>query len=131
MRGMLKEIQEMDLKDGRRYWRLNIDGRVYSLWDEDMAEHLNEEMEIEYEFKNSGKYRNITEIRPVNPGSNPSNNPGYKNPEISEKDLQVIRMSSLKSAVSLLADLDGELDGKVDLTLEIAEKFERYIVGKG
>ena len=127
MRGMLKEIQEMNLKDGRRYWRLNIDGKAYSLWDEDMAEHLNEETEIEYDFKNSGKYRNITEIRPADSGSNP----GYKNPEIPEKDLQVVRMSALKSSVKLIEGLEEELDRKVDLTLETAGKFEKYIAGEG
>ena len=125
MRGLLKEIQEKNLPDGRRYWRLNIDGRAYSLWDEDMADKLNEEMEVEYDFKNSGKYRNITEIGPY------SNNPGsMQNPGIPEKDLQVIKMSSLKSAVNLLADLDGELDKKVDLTLDTAGKFEKYLTGK-
>ena len=119
MKGLIDKLLEREDRKGRRYLVLEIGGERYSLWDEDMMDGLGEGRMIEYEWKQSGKYKNLTNVKAV---------PGYISSRSSEeRDMDMIRMSCLKSAASLLAPSDLPPEKKGGLTLELAKQFERYI----
>jgi hypothetical protein len=121
MRGTIEKLWEREDRNGRRYFLLEIGGQRYSLWDEDLMDGLGEGIPVEYQWKQAGKYRNLTSVkrdgryRPL---------PG---PERRDRDM--VRMSCLKSAASLLSSSDLPPDEKGDVTLDLAKQFEKYILG--
>lgn len=119
MRGKIENLEMHKLKDGRKYLSLSIDGESYSLWDEKYMSGLEEGMPVRYEWRKSGKFKNITRIEP---------NQGYKNPN-KEKDEQIIKMSCLRSACEILANAHmGPLE-KGHLAIEIARMYEAHVFG--
>jgi len=117
MQGRINKIWENESKDGKKYWVLGIDGRRYSVWDEDYMKDLGEGSLIEYSCKKSGKYNNITDIKKIQTDEPYSN----------RKDEQIIRMSCLKSASELLSGIDLEPEKKADVAIGIARKFQKYV----
>ena len=93
---------------------------------------LKEGDKVDYDFKQSGKYKNIKKISKVN--SNPRSDPQYNglnnnwiDPSF-KKDLEIVRMSCLKSAIYTTRELDGlDLDERTDAVIDIARKFENYV----
>ena len=118
MKGKIEAIEIRDLEDGRSYASLVIDGEKYSLWDKDMMQRLREGDIVQYEWKQSGNFRNITSIEP-------ENDRNY----LSEKDRTIVRMSCLKSASEILSTAQLEIEKKGDFALEMAKYFEKYVLG--
>ena len=73
---------------------------------------------VDFDWKKSGKFRNITRIAPIDEDNFYSD----------RRQRSIIRMSCLRSASELLSDSGIELDKKPDLTIEVARKFEKYIM---
>jgi len=117
MRGKIESLELRRLKDGREYLSLDIDGERYSLWDKDYFDKIRLGDFVEYEWKQSGRYKNITEIEPANMD--------YQNRE--RRNEQIARMSCLKSASEILANAHMEPMEKANLALDIARMFEAYI----
>lgn len=115
----MKKIWENKSRDGKKYWVLNIDGKRYSVWEEDYISGLDEGSVVEYSWKRVGRYNNITELKKI------------KTDDIciSQKDDQIIRMSCLKSASELLSSLEIEPEKKADIAINIAKKFHGYVKG--
>lgn len=149
MKGKIDNIKINNLNDGRSYATLSIGGQRYSLWNKEYMEELNKGDMIEYDFKQSGKYKNITDISEHIKNSKPDsqdndlqnyiskkeyNNNGINNemddfisPEL-KKDREIVRMSCIKSAIYLTKDLGRiDLDKKSNHVINTAKKFENYI----
>ena len=62
MKGVIERIYPNQLQDGREYLTLQISGSKYSLWDKKHFGELDEGMPVDFKFKASGKYLNISEI---------------------------------------------------------------------
>ena len=107
------------MADGREYVSVNIDGEKFSLWDKEYFGKLKAGDTVEYKWRQSGRYKNITEIEPTNTHSYPGNN--------DDRNGQIARMSCLKSASELLANAHMDPLDKATLALDIAKKYEAYI----
>jgi len=118
MRGKIESLELRRLKDGREYLSLDIDGERYSLWDKDYFDKIRLGDFVEYECKQSGRYRNITQIE--------STGLDYQD-ESRKRNEQIARMSCLKSASEILANAHMEPVEKAHLALDIARMFEAYI----
>ncbi len=127
MKGIIERIYPNKLQDGREYLTLQINGAKYSLWDKKYFETLNEGMPVSFDFKKSGRYLNISEIEPdldYKPGNDGNKNPfNYPSP----RDFQMKKTSCLKCATYIVKDIPLEVDKKLDVTLDVAKKLEKYL----
>lgn len=135
MKGEIEKIWKNQTNDGRHYNVLQIGGERYSLWEEDYLDKLQEGQTLEFDFRNSGDFKNISRIYEpgaanAQPEIEPKEDlpPEYKAPGPNDqKTRQIIKMSCLRSASHVLGGSRipaGERAGK---TIEIARKFEKYI----
>jgi len=94
MKGIIERIYPNKLQDGREYLTLQIGGSKYSVWDKKYFGILEEGMPVDFKFKSSGKYLNISEIE-VDPNHKPGDN-GNKNPfnYPNHRDLQILKRGS-------------------------------------
>ena len=117
MKGQIEKIWDNESRNGQRYLGLSDDGERYTLWEEKYFDRLQEGDVIDFEWKKSGKYRNITKI-------NMNDDDGDF---MERKHESIIRMSCLKSASELIAGSDLEPDKRADMALDFARKFEMYV----
>lgn len=117
MKGEIEKIWDNESRNGERYLGLSVNGQRYTLWEEKYFDKLQEGDVIDFEWKKSGKYRNITTI-----------NMNDDNGDFVErKHESIIRMSCLKSASELIAGSDLESGKRADVALDFARKFEKYV----
>jgi hypothetical protein len=130
MEGRVDKIWENE-SNGKLYWVLQIDGERYATWNRKHLEDLKEGSLVVYEYKQSGKYRNITSLAPVN-APDDEEKPVYRSKftDPYERDLRMVRMSALRSATQLIYNEQMDWDQKVASTFELAREFEHYVVGK-
>ena len=125
MKGEVEKLWKNETEDGRKYEVFQIGGERYSLWDEDYLDRIQEGQSLEFDFKESGDFKNITEIY-KQPGE------VEKEPEYGNRRLKkTIRMSCLKSASRILAGSKIPYQNRVDRAIETARKFEKYIDDEG
>ena len=131
MQGQIKKIWENETSSGQRYWAVSIEGQRYNIWNPKHISGLTEGDYVSYEFKESGRYRNISKIDRIEdpptsgPGS-PSTEHGYRAPD---RNAQIVRMSVLRSAAEVLYNSDMPWEEKGRYTIELARQFERYVTG--
>jgi len=123
MKGTIEKIEEKHAKNGQKYLLLAIDGQNYSLWDGKAFDRVHEGEVVEYKWKASGEYRNITDIEPA------EEEPGNGNGAYS-RDSHILKMSCLKSASAILANLEGPPEDRIGITIEAARRFEKYVKGE-
>jgi len=121
MRGVIEQIWENESKNGKEYLTLEIGGERYSVWDKKYFGQLHEGMEIDYEVKESGNFKHLNDIRPI---ERPNQSGNYTN----HKDKQITRLSCLKSASEIMAPLHMEFNTKRDMVIDTARYFERYVL---
>lgn len=121
MRGMIEQVWENESRNGQKYVTVQIAGERYSNWDSKYFDLLQEGAEIEYEFKQSGNFRNMTDIKPVGDNHEP---PPY---QPNKKDREIARMSCLKSASEILAPVQLDPQAKREMVIDTARFFERYV----
>lgn len=117
MKGEIEKIWDNESRNGQRYLGISVDGERYTLWEEKYFDKLKEGDIIDFEWKKSGKYKNITKINMNNDD----------NDFMERKQENIIRMSCLKSASELIAGSDLEPVKRADMALDFAGKFEKYI----
>ena len=66
MKGEIERIWKNETEDGRKYEVLQINGERYSLWDENYLDEIQEGQTLEFDFMESGDFKNITKV--YNPG---------------------------------------------------------------
>ena len=135
MRGTIEQIWENKTRSGKEYRTVQINGERYNIWDNKYFSHLQEGEDIEYDFRKSGNYRHITDMKLSggngpessyrNPPRQSNNNGGNSGP--SSKDRQIARMSCLKSASEILAPVQLDPTAKRDQVIDTARFFERYV----
>lgn len=125
MKGEVEKLWKNETEDGRKYEVFQIGGERYSLWEEDYLDRIQEGQTLEFDFKESGEFKNITKIY-EQPGE------VEKEPEYGNQRLKkTIRMSSLKSASRVLIGSRIPYQNRADRAIEIAKKFEKYIDDDG
>ena len=121
MKGEVEKVWKNETEDGKRYEDFQIGGERYSLWEEDYLDRIQEGQSLEFDYKESGDFKNITEIY-EQPGE------VEKVPEYGNQRLKkTIKMSCLKSASRILAGTKVPYLNRADRAIEIARKFEKYI----
>jgi hypothetical protein len=129
MKGIIERIDHKELGDGREYLSFQISGNRYSVWDKKYFGQFTEGMPVDFKFKKSGKYLNISEIehdpdyKPGNNGNGNNNLFNYPN----QRDLQILKTSCLKCATYLVNGVPLDVDKKVDLALDVAKRLEKYL----
>lgn len=93
----------------------------YSLWDENYIDQIQEGQPLEFDFKESGDFKNITDIYDGSEGTH--GKPDYGNTRLNK----ITKMSCLKSASQVLAGSGITYEDGADKTIEIARKFEKYL----
>ena len=134
MKGEIEKIWKNQTSDGRRYNVLLIGGERYSLWEEDYLDKLQEGQTLEFDFRNSGDFKNISRIYEPGASAQPESEPKeelppeYKAPwPNDQKNRQIIKMSCLRSASQILGGSRIPAGERAEKTIEIAKKFEKYI----
>ena len=121
MKGEVEKVWKNETEDGRRYEVLQIGGERYSLWEEDYLDKIQEGHTLEFDFRESGDFKNITKI--YEPHENEPKEPGYEDKKLKK----TIRMSCLKSASRVLVGSKIPYQNRAEKAIEIAKKFEKYI----
>jgi len=115
--GIIEKKIEIRKEDIKPFDVLTIDGQEYSCFDLGMSKLANEGDQIDFDFKQSGQYKNITAIRAIKPEA--------AKPKVERND-QIARMCALKAAVQWF---EGGA-GTVENLLQTAEKFLKWIIGE-
>jgi len=121
MKGEVEKLWKNKTEDGRKYEVFQINGERYSLWEEDYLDKIQEGQALEFDYKESGDFKNITKIYGSNDGKTKENNCGCRRSE------QIVKMSSLRSASRVLVGSKIPVQDRADKTIEIARRFEKYI----
>lgn len=122
MRGTIEQVWENESRKGQKYLTVQVGGERYTVWDDKYFDTLQEGVTVDYDFRQSGKFKNMTDIEPVDGNGN-----GLPQYQPNGKARQIARMSCLKSASEILAPVQLDPDAKKDLTIETARFFERYV----
>jgi hypothetical protein len=136
VKGVVDRIWTNKTGEGKRYNVLEIAGERYSLWDGEQFEKIKEGQEIEFDYKVSGKFKNISMIydgsenEPGNGnGRDLDNATGYNGDGIDRMadNQRIVRLSCVKSASNLFQGSRIPFEERADRTLEVAKRFENYI----
>ena len=130
MKGTIEQVWENETRGGKKYHTIQVDGERYNVWDDKYASFLQQGEGIEYDFRQSGDYKHITDMKLSGNGQEPNNqNNSYRpnNGPHNGKDRQIARMSCLKSASEIMAPVQLEPDAKRNKVIDTAKYFERYV----
>jgi hypothetical protein len=122
MEGTIDKIWENETKGKKQYHVLEIGGEKYSVWDSKMMEGLGEGSRVAYDWKKSGDFRKITDLRKID------SDPATYRPD--RKAMEIIRMSCLRSASEILHGFYIEPEEKARKALDIARDFEKYVTDR-
>lgn len=125
MKGEVWKVWKNETEDGRKYEVLRINGERYSLWDENYLGQILEGQTLEFDYKESGDFKNITKVSGIDNSEPKEGNHG------NHRLKQIVKMSSLRSASRVLAGSKIPYANRADKTIEIARKFEKYIEDEG
>lgn len=142
IQGEVEKVWPNRTQSGKRYNVIEVGGTRYSLWDADYFDQIEKGDNIQFEYKQSGRFKNIVKVydgsesvpdNGGNGGNHIENNGfgnGFNGGEYSNDRLsKMVRMSCLKSASPLIAGTKIAYDDRADKTIELASKFEKYING--
>ncbi len=125
MKGEVEKVWKNETEDGRKYEVFQISGERYSLWEENYLDKIQEGQALEFDFRESGDFKNITKIYGEPDGSE-------RNQEYDDKRVKrIIKMSCLRSASKVLTGSRIPYDSRADKTIEIAKRFEKYVDDEG
>jgi hypothetical protein len=104
MKGEVEKVWKNETSDGRKYEVFQIGGQRYSLWEEEYLDKIQEGQPLEFDFRESGDFKNISKIYGAETGA--------KQPEGEEKtpkyddgrNKRIVRMSCLRSAAGVLTE---------------------------
>ena len=115
-RGTIERIWHNRRTDGSEYWVIKIDGKTYGTFDPEHVSYIQEGDTVEFSFSQSGKYRNLIAIKPLNSTFSP----------VSEEVFRNVRTHCIIAASLLLVNAPQQPEQKAYLALEIAQKLEKY-----
>jgi len=126
MKGEVEKVWRNEAQDGRRYEVLQISGQRYSLWEEDYLDRIQEGQSLEFDFRESGDFKNITRIYEKPESGSEEKRNGYDG-----RNRKIVRMSCLRSASQILGGSRIPAGERAEKTIEIAKKFEKYVNNDG
>jgi hypothetical protein len=124
MKGTVEQISKETSKRGDEYLRVQIDGEVYSVWDQNYFDQFQEWDSIEFDYRESGQWKNITDLAVV--GADSTTAPGREE-YLRLRDKHIAKMSCVKSAAYVMANLEMDPAEKGEQTLSLARTFEKYV----
>ena len=124
MKGEVEKVWKNETSDGRRYEVIQINGERYSLWDEEYFDRVQEGQVIEFDFRESGDFKNITRIYGQGEARNEERD--YDDRRLRK----IIKMSCLRSASRVLTGSKIPSGERAEKVIEIARKFEKYVEGE-
>lgn len=125
MKGEVEKLWKNKTEDGRKYEVFQINGERYSLWEEDYLDRIQEGQALEFDYKESGDFKNITKIYGPNFKDTKEKNCGCRKSE------QIVKMSCLRSASAILAGSEIPSSERAEKTIETARRFEKYLNEEG
>ena len=132
MKGTIEQIWQNESRSGQPYVTVQIEGERYTVWDEQYFDQLQQGAEIDYDFRQNGNFRNITEIHGPNGDAGNSHDSGSGDGQPaygSKRDKHITRLSCLKSAAEIIAPAQFDHETKRDLVMDTARAFEQYVHG--
>ena len=120
MLGRIDQLWDNKTDKGQPYQVLAIGDDRYSFWDKKQLGKFRKGDTVEFDWKQAGEYKNITNIELTEADNNDNNSSNGK-------DQRIVKMSCLKSAGMVLGPMDIEPKKKVLATVSVAQYFERYI----
>ncbi|MEM3389709.1 MAG: hypothetical protein QW491_09905 [Thermoproteota archaeon] len=121
MIGRIQKIMEGTAKNGNKYWLISIEGKYFAAWTSELVEGLKDGDLVDITWQDSNGFRNIEKIVRVQ-------NPGNGKEVMDAKTRHIIRMSCLRSAVELMANL-GIKRPSMKKLLSLSSIFENYVYG--
>ena len=61
MTGVIERVWGNEARNGQKYLTVQIDDERYSLWDTKCFDHIQEGLEIQYEFRQRGNFKHLRE----------------------------------------------------------------------
>ncbi len=122
-KGEIFKIFENETKKKETYYKFKVNNIYYSAFEQDLS-FLKIGDLISFTVVNKGKYHNAINVKKIK--STPTNT--YENYD--QKDLRIVRQSSLKSAVELIKSTDSKiLKGRklTEVAIDISDIFVRYV----
>lgn len=127
MKGEVEKVWRRQTSDGRRFDVVQVNGERYSIWEEAYLDKIQEGQIIEFDYRESGDFKNIDAIYRVESKEKAANSKDsakdYEDPRLTK----IIRMSCLRSASRLLSGLRIPYEDRAKKAIEIAKEFERYV----
>lgn len=135
IKGEVEKVWHNKTSAGKRYDVIEVAGGRYSVWDGEYLGKIEKGEMVEFEYKQSGNFNNVLKF---NDGSQPEQDNvkdytgepatttgnGYNGDRVQ----QMARMSGLKTAGALIAGSKVPYGERADKTIEMAMKFEKYIL---
>ena len=112
VKGKIEKISERKTRNGKRYWVITVDGKEYSVWDEDLIKGLSIGDLVEISWTEAGKFLNVNKIEKLLDGQG--------------RIKQIIKLSCLRLAIELLSNSKNPRPERV---LSVARAFEDYVNG--
>lgn len=128
MRGTIERVWDNETRNGKQYRTAQIGGQRYNVFDTKYFDLLQEGEDVQFDFRQSGDYRHITDMSLSGNGQKSANQNDHSyQPNNNGKDRQIARMSCLKSASEIMAPVQLEPDAKREKVIDTAKYFERYV----
>jgi hypothetical protein len=135
IRGEVEKVCHNKTTAGKRYDVIEVAGGRYSVWDGEYLGKVEKGEMVEFEYKQSGNFNNVLKFidgfqpEPGN-GQDNNNEPNTAagNGYSGDRMQQMARMSGLKSASALIAGSKVPYGERTDKKIEMAMKFEKYIL---
>lgn len=132
MTGIIEKRTEHVTNDGAKYLRLKIGDLFYTLWSSSLFDVAQEGLQVEFMSteKPSGNgngqvFRNINSLTPIATPAAPKPQPASNNS--TSKDLQISRMSCLKTAMDFFRLQAREHTPTIDEVIDMADEFVDYV----
>ena len=87
MKGIIDNVWENESRNGKKYLTVEIQGQRYSVWDTKYFDQLQEGARIDYDVKQSGDFKHLTDISPVQEQQGPIQHRNHKDRQITRASI--------------------------------------------
>lgn len=126
IKGRIEDIKLKLAKNGNKYISLQVDGQRYAVWDQSLLAKVHVGDVVEYKAEPKGRFSELTYLEVVETGNNDM---AAFNSYDEMRTKQIVRMSCIKSASSIVSGMDLMPEEKPEKTIGVAKQFEKYVFG--
>jgi hypothetical protein len=124
VKGRIEDMKVKQARNGNKYISLLVDGQRYAVWDQSLLSKLHVGDVVEYKAEPKGRFTELTYLEVVETGNNDL---AAFNLYDEMRTRQIVRMSCIKSASTVVTGMDLMPEEKPDKTIEVAKQFEKYV----